>query len=91
MAAAGGKRQVRPLRMLILTRTASISIENALLDVHGLCSVAADGASAAIVRQTFGFAGSHSASRFTAAALPGMLMMWPRATKSLIGQGSRGG
>ena len=51
--AAGGKRQVRPLRMLILVRTPSMLMENVLFEVHGLCSVAAHGASSAFVRQTF--------------------------------------
>ena len=46
--------QVRPLRMLeILARTPSMIMENALLEVVTLCSVAADRASAAFAWQTF--------------------------------------
>ena len=66
----GGKRQVRPLRMLILVRTRSMLMEDVLFEVHGLCSVAAHGASSAFVRQTF--AGWHLTYVM---ALPGVLMM----------------
>ena len=70
-AQPGGKRQVRPLRLLILVRTPSVILENVLLGVHGLCSIAAHGASSAFVRRNF----SRVASDTYVTALPGVLMM----------------